>query len=337
MTELGLAMIFSLLLQPPCVGILRRVGAIDVPGSRSSHTSPVPRGGGVAVVVAAVAGLAVAAIGGVPDPNGVLVLAVTALVLLGTLGLVEDIRGMTVARRLVALAGAGLVLDGIAMALGASPLVGVGLLLAVVVYANAFNFMDGVNAISGLNAAVAGASYAMLGAAYDVPAIVVLGLVIAGAALGFLPYNAPRARVFLGDAGSYALGGVIAVMAIAAAASGLPTLLCAAPLTVYLADTGWTLARRAQAGQPVLEAHREHVYQQLADTPLGHVGAALLNAGAGFACTGLVWMSVWSDTAWPLLAAAGVVVGYLLSPRLLAAAGLPVRVPASGGGLKATR
>src|SRR5690606_15026464 len=77
----------------------------------------------------------------------------------------------------------------------------------IVAYVNAFNFMDGINGISVAQAAVAGTAWALVGWWQDLPLVTAAGSIVAAAAVAFAPFNFPRARVFLGDAGSYFLGG----------------------------------------------------------------------------------------------------------------------------------
>ena len=153
------------------------------------------------------------------------------------------------------------------------------------------------------------------------PQLSILGLVLAGAAVGFLPWNAPRATVFLGDVGSYGIGGFIAGLSALAAVWGLPWWWAAAPLVVYGADTGWVLLKRARAGRPLTEAHREHAYQRLVDGGWPHVASSALCAGA----TAVVCLAVGAGGAtlewWVIAFVGAVMVAYLNSPRLVTGAG----------------
>jgi UDP-GlcNAc:undecaprenyl-phosphate/decaprenyl-phosphate GlcNAc-1-phosphate transferase len=302
---------------------LRRLGVVDVPNSRSSHLEPTPRGGGVAVVVAIVVATGVALGQGLPINGGVLV----GTLVFGGLGMADDLWGLDVSARLAAqaIAAAGvaavLVQTDSAMLLGTSVATAVIGTVWLVGYTNAFNFMDGVNGISSLNAVIAGGWFLYLGVDQSLPAIAVLGAAVAGSALGFLPWNAPRARVFLGDVGSYAWGASIASLALWAWIAHVPILMAAAPTVIYLADTGSTLARRVLGGRSWREAHREHVYQRLADLGLGHLGSAAICAA------GSVVMCLWAFTAdraglgVALLAfGMGLITGsYLALPRLITA------------------
>jgi len=147
-------------------------------------------------------------------------------------------------------------------------------------FTNAFNFMDGIDGIAALTAAVSGAAYAVAGALADDPALLAMGTVTAGGALGFLPWNLPRARIFMGDAGSLPLGLLLAYCAVLAHDSGaLPFPASVLLLGPFLFDASFTLVRRALRGERVWHAHREHLYQRLARLWGGHPRVSLLYAG----------------------------------------------------------
>jgi UDP-N-acetylmuramyl pentapeptide phosphotransferase/UDP-N-acetylglucosamine-1-phosphate transferase len=187
------------------------------------------------------------------------------------LGLVEDVHGVpALARLLTQFVIAVLVVAAVSVPVG-------WMLMAmffVVAYVNAFNFMDGVNGISGLNATMTGLVYAWLATDHGLTSLASASLVLAAASLGFLPWNMPRARVFLGDVGSYALGGIVAALALGLLVGGVDWVLVFAPLSLYLADTGTTLGRRVMAGEQILEPHRDHTYQRLTDRGLSHSAVA---------------------------------------------------------------
>ena len=146
------------------------------------------------------------------------------------------------------------------------------------------------------------------------------GAAVAAGALAFLPWNAVRARVFLGDAGSYGLGVALAVLAAYSVIRGIAPEAALAPLALYLADTGWTLQRRIRAGERFFEAHRTHTYQQLCDVGWSHqrvtmatsaVTATLCLLGAA-SLAGHPALRAGADLAGLALLAA-----YLRSPTLL--------------------
>lgn len=324
MTAFGLAFGVALLATGALLPALRAGGLHDVPNARSSHADVTPRGGGLAVLVAVCV-----AVLGVNGWTTTAAAVVGAACLLGVVGLVDDVRSLSARVRLPiqALVGLGL---GVALAPHAGdaqwvPLVVVLAVLAVTAYVNAFNFMDGVNGISALNAAVAGGWYAWLGVERGLPVVTVLGAALAGAALGFLPWNA-RGRVFLGDVGSYGIGAYVAATAVTALTAGAPAPLVVAPVIIYLADTGWVLVTRARRGQPLTEAHRDHVYQRVVRAGWSHLASA--GWTASFTAGVCLVIAAWSESSGllALVAGAALVTVYLNTPRLLQGSRGRVRV-----------
>jgi len=305
-SSFGVSLVLVGLLLP----LLRRAQLLDVPNHRSSHSAPTPRGAGVGVVAAIAATLLL-----VEDFTAWPV--VLAAGVMAGVGLVDDVRSLSGATRLLAQV---LVAAGV----GAWLLTGeeqtwwvvVAAVFVLIGYVNAFNFMDGINGISGLTALVIGAYWATQGAPQGLDAVRDLGLVTAGAALGFLPWNAPRARVFLGDAGSYGIGLLVASLSVLAWVRGAHWFVALAPLVVYGADTGWVLVKRVKGRRPLMEAHREHVYQRLVDGGWSHVTSAGFCGGTTALvclCAALTWSSV---PVVGLAATAGIVLAYLSAPRL---------------------
>lgn len=225
---------------------------MDVPNHRSSHTTPVPRGGGLACLVGVSAALLV-------PPRSVPARALVALVTLSGIGFVDDrLGGVDPRIRLAAQATVGL-------ACGARHSLAVAVAGAVVVpgVVNVVNFMDGINGISGLTAGTWGA-FTALDHEFAEP-IKLIGAATAGAGVGFLPFNVPTASLFLGDIGSYLLGTLMSVAIIEALPQPGRALRLGAPLLPYAADATQALIVRAGRGEPLLEAHRQHVYQRFVD------------------------------------------------------------------------
>jgi UDP-GlcNAc:undecaprenyl-phosphate GlcNAc-1-phosphate transferase len=184
-----------------------------------------------------------------------------------------------------------------------------------------FNFMDGVNGISAAHALIAGIVYALLGWWQHDLFLVPAGAAVAAGALAFLPWNAGRAKVFLGDAGSYTLGAALAFLAAYALIRGVPAEAVLGPLALYLADTAWTLQRRIRAGERWLQPHRTHIYQRWCDAGWSHQRVTLTAAAVTALLSLLGAVSLTGDPALRAaadLTAAAVVVVYLRSPVLLA-------------------
>jgi len=314
--------------EPVTIPLLRRLAAIDLPGLRSSHSVPTPRGGGAPVAAGLI--LAVALI-----PAATAVAFAAAVALFAAMGLADDLTGLPARGRLVMQAAAGLVIGGLlARTAGLSPavtvLAAVALAAWLTAFVNAFNFMDGVNGISGAHALAGGACYAAIGLWRPDALLAAGGAAVAGGAAAFLPWNAVRARVFLGDVGSYGLGAALAVLAAAAMLAGLAPEAALGPLALYLADTAWTLQRRIRAREPWLQAHRTHAYQRLTDAGWSHQRVTLATGGLTAVLSLLGAVSLAHDPvarAAADLVALALLAAYLRAPAWL---GQPAR-PATPG------
>jgi UDP-GlcNAc:undecaprenyl-phosphate/decaprenyl-phosphate GlcNAc-1-phosphate transferase len=314
-----IALGLSSVLTPLVIVGLHRWGILDHPNARSSHDEPIVRGGGIAFAIACLGAAALTQAPFSRIGTGVVVAAAC----LGVIGLIEDLRGIPAGPRFAAQLFAGALalvwlLSGLQGSFVWRVVFGLGCLAALSSYANAFNFMDGINGISAMQSIVAGATWAWLGEAGDAPVLVWGGMALAGASLGFLPYNFPRARVFLGDSGSYFIGGWQAALIVAGLRADLPPEALGAPLAIYLADTGTTLLKRMRAGEVWHEPHREHAYQRLIRRGWSHVRTTavvtafvLATSMLGLGSRGPLAVRVVTDV---LLAA--VVVLYLALPRL---------------------
>lgn len=307
MTELLVSGAVTLLAAPLVLRLARSQGIIDVPNERSSHTTPVPRGGGLACL----AGIVVAAVVAHSQGRVVPWHWLLPVLVLTAIGFVDDYRSLSAVSRLAAQVAAGSYMGWVA---GGGWWVAAGAVLAVAVV-NIVNFMDGINGITSLTMAVWGITAFAVGQSHAVPSLSLVGALAAGSALGFLPWNFPMARLFLGDAGSYLFGAMAAVGLLIGWSEGAPVVLLAAPLSLYFVDTTTVLARRVLRGDSLFEAHRDHVYQRLtsaAGLPCTAVslGVAVLSAGVTIS-----WMA---PVMWVPLATTALVCGaYLSAPKLI--------------------
>lgn len=302
--------------------LLRNHQVLDIPNHRSSHTTPTVRGGGLGIVVALVGGLVLGAAllySESANLQAVIWFGVT-VVTFAALGWAEDTRGLPVSVRLAGQVVISATAAMSATAIGGLPL-GLALLAAVggVFYVNAANFMDGVNGISAWHGTVVGAFFATIGLLTNSTGLMLAGLVTAAAFLSFLPWNAPRARMFMGDVGSYALGAAAWALCVFAVTVGTPLLMAVAPLMIYAGDVVFTLLKRARHHAPLLNAHREHTYQRVEQITGSHGAATALTTTASAVCAAIGILGMWSPgmTPWTLPLIALVVVLYLATPTLL--------------------
>lgn len=270
------------------VPLLGRVGRLDIPNERSSHTVPVPRGGGVGVLLGFGAGVAAAAALGSTLPDWRVLAGVAVM---AGLGLYEDLVGDLAVwwRLLVQVAAATLVIQWygplVRLPLPAPLDVDLGLLgwplslLWVVGVMNIFNFLDGIDGFAGAQGVIAGLGLAAVGwGSWLGPT----GLAAAGACLGFLIVNWHPARIFMGDVGSLALGFLFAVMPLGGGVGRAPLLVFVAALCLwfFLADGVVTIVRRLMRGERIWQAHRSHLYQRLTIAGWSHA-RVVLHVGIG--------------------------------------------------------
>jgi len=266
-----------------------RLHVLDHPNERSLHSAPVPRSGGVAVVAGIVVAASIAAVGGAL-PVGLAWIAAGGALLVAV-GVVDDRRGLGAGWRLAAqvlaagLAVAGglrfgpIAVPGAVFEPGAALGVAVTVLFAVW-FVNLYNFMDGMDGFAGGMAVFGFGGLAALGALGHAPGFAALNAVVAAAAGGFLIYNFPPARIFLGDAGAPVLGYLAAASSLWGVRAGLfaiwvPVLI----FSPFIADATVTLARRALRGERVWRAHRSHYYQRLVQLGWGHRRTVLAEYG----------------------------------------------------------
>lgn len=242
---------------------------LDVPGPRSSHTVPTPRGGGVGIALVGV--ICVLALAWVDVWPAGWAYTAAGLAVVATIGAIDDARPLPAILRLLAHVAAAILLVHAAllpwyMAGTGWPVIAL-MVLSLATSVNLHNFMDGIDALLASQAVWCGIVYAVLLGLAAQPAPALFALLLAAAAIGFLPSNWPRARVFLGDAGSGYIGMAIGWLALVGWGSGavpLPESLVIA--SAFLVDSGLILLLRAARGERIWQAHREHLYQQLAQT-----------------------------------------------------------------------
>jgi UDP-GlcNAc:undecaprenyl-phosphate GlcNAc-1-phosphate transferase len=269
--QAGAALAILALLSAAIVRIMIRHGVMDVPGARSSHDRPTPKGGGVGIAVAWGTGLAAAwAAGLVPGQSAHVAALLTAGSLVAAISWADDVGQFGFRTKLAAQIAAAVILVSSGLTIDRVGHIPLGPLSAPVTIAwllfatNATNFIDGLNGLASGCTLIAGVavSAAALGAGDPLPAAALLPL--AAGIVGFLPFNYPTARIFMGDVGSQLCG--LSLAAMAAPCSRLPghswgATLVPLAIAPILADVGFTLLRRWRAGDRLTEAHRGHLYQ----------------------------------------------------------------------------
>ena len=275
---------------------------LDHPNARSAHKRPTPRGGGLGVVLAFMAGMVVlyqvAVYARVAERQflGVIVAAGA----IAAVALTDDVRDLSARLRLAAQAlaalvavGSGLVVQRLAIPwVGEVELgwLGIGLTLVWIVgCTNAVNFMDGLDGLVGGTLLIASAALALIAALQGGWFVYAAALFLAAGFCGFLPFNLHPARIFMGDVGSQFAGFMLAVLAVAASRfDGQQLSFLIVPLLMFglLFDAAFTLGRRALMGERLAEGHRTHLYQlaQRSGVPVRavaavHWGFAVFHAG----------------------------------------------------------
>lgn len=278
---------------------LRR-NILDLPNSRSSHSVPTPRGGGIGIVITFCSSLAVLVSLRVLDAKAALMLCVTGLAI-AAIGYLDDRRQLSARVRFAVHASAALLTIGVfggfpVYDLGGwgmgNPWVGAAFSALVLVWAtNLFNFMDGIDGIAAsesifILAAAAWLNFISGGDRGITSAMLNLG----AACAGFLIWNWPPARIFLGDVGSGFLGFTITALILLACQRGsLPIEILPILGGVFVVDATLTLVRRAIRGDRWFEPHRMHAYQHLARRFNGHRPVTLLVAAVN-----LLWLLPWA-------------------------------------------
>jgi Fuc2NAc and GlcNAc transferase len=257
----------------------RRLQILDQPNERSSHQQPTPHGGGAPLFLAFSFGVAVAALWWDIWTAPYLLLMMLALALM-LLGVVDDFRELSVRLRMALYGLVALLMSAYLL----QPMFGGAILLAA-------SLFWGLVLLWGHSA------YALF------------CLLLAAAHLGFLAWNWPPARLFMGDAGSVPTGFLLASLALLGWVEGQLNPLCwLVLLAAFVTDASWTLLWRIASGQPFTQPHRSHAYQRLSR----HMGSHLVVDMGLVALNGL-WLFplAWGVQIWPKFGFLLVILAYL--------------------------
>lgn len=291
---------------------------LDVPNERSSHVHPTPRGGGLVIVILT---LLAYDVGAWLQPDFFSWGYLAGAVLVAGVSLLDDVRSISVGRRLAVHSAAAALLmwdvgywhdvhlprvgplQFVAMDYLAHFTGGAGweLLMMIMTFAiivwliNAYNFMDGIDGIAGVQAVGAAIGWIAIGLLWGAPIATLLGGAVLASTLGFLIHNWQPAKIFMGDVGSAFLGFTAAAMPLMIGRGhGVQTLSDVEAMALllvwpFLFDSLFTFVRRLLRGEKVWQAHRDHIYQLLVRCGLSH--------GAVSAFYGLLSLSITAAVA----------------------------------------
>jgi UDP-GlcNAc:undecaprenyl-phosphate/decaprenyl-phosphate GlcNAc-1-phosphate transferase len=350
---MAVAAVVTFLTTSPVRGVAVRLRALSPVRDRDVHSTPIPRLGGVALLLGFAAALGLATTvpflsgtfgEGLSGPIGILLAAVVITVV----GVIDDLVGLDALTKLVGQALAGVVMATFGVQLLAVPVNGLTLLsgwaltaltvVVVVVTVNAVNFVDGLDGLAAGIVAIAGTaffaySYLLSREASPDDLSSTASLVTAatvGACLGFLPHNLHPARIFMGDSGALLLGLLLAASTISLTGSvdpvvleeiGLapafvPLLLPVAALVIPLADVGLAVLRRTAAGRSPFAPDKQHLHHRMLEIGHSHRAAvALLHAWVAVLAFGAAATAFWP---WrDVLVVGGVVVAVVAALTLV--------------------
>ena len=267
---------------------------VDHPGARSLHDRPISRAGGIAILAGLACGFALI----VPDESPTVgqVWVIAGGTLIACVSFADDVRRVSPAVRFVfhlaaavcvvlsGLSTERIVLPGVELVLGAR----IGAVFTVLFVAwvvNLYNFMDGMDGLAGGMAVIGFTTLALLCTSGDASVLVAVGSVVAAASAGFLVFNFPPARIFMGDLGSSLLGYLCAVMMLSAGDSAsVPLWISVMVFSPFIVDASVTLVRRIVAGERPWHAHCSHFYQRLFRLGWGHRKTVVREYCLMFAC-----------------------------------------------------
>ncbi len=294
---------------PLARALATRSGALDRPDARKTHRRPLPTWGGIAIILGFLA--AALAAGTVHQmPARALAGICGGALFISLVGLVDDRRGIPAKTKLVLqiVSVAPLLLAGVSIEIISHPFIrhhAVTLptwlavsatIIWVVGVTNAINLIDGLDGLAAGVAAIACVALAFIALAWGQLAVALLCAGLAGAAIGFLPWNWHPASVLMGDTGAYFLGYVIAAVTIqgafkmaAAIAIFVPLLVLAAPLL----DTALSPVRRYLTGRSAFAADRDHLHHRLIALGISEPRVVLLTYLVTALCGGVaIWISL---------------------------------------------
>jgi len=271
----------------------------DAPGQRRMHLQLTPRGGGIGIALALLIVLAWQWVAS-PILHVTIGSALCGIAVAALAGLLDDFRRIgTLGKFLLQVVAAICIAIPWLQPAWPAILIGAGAVLAVLVLINFWNFMDGSNGIAATQALLGALALALL---TQQPAARLLAIALVASSAGFLPFNLPKARLFMGDVGSHVLGASLAALILWELEEGELGLFQAFILvSAVTMDAGLTLVRRIIRGRRFWQAHREHLYQMAIRKGLSH--SQICTAYAGWTVVAGLLTLAMSGQPWPVQAA----------------------------------
>ena len=295
-------LVLSLLAVKAVIAYAHRHAIFDIPTARSSHAAPVPRGGGLGVLLSV---MLVAAFYVVRFRDASVLVPLGAACAVGVIGWLDDRRGISVRMRLLVHVGGGVAIAGFSLVMGGDLLWAAWWLFCAVSAINVVNFMDGIDGFVASQCFILCAALAFLAPPGSLGLVLVW--IVGGALLGFLRWNWPPATIFLGDVGSGSLGLLTVFLgALVMRDADINLVRAFLPLFPMTLDAAWTMLRRVRNGERLIQAHRSHLYQRLANGGWTHQRVTLLFSAA--AAAGAMVSVVRCDHWWTLASVYGLAV-----------------------------
>jgi len=277
------ALFLSLFFVPATITLARKVGAVDIPKSRSSHTQPTTRLGGLGIATS----LVLACLMFLPLNTFAWAFLAGLLVIIGT-GLIDDIFDIgprwkfvgqiAAAGAFIGLGGGSLVHLGAFLGMGEMTLDMMAVpftIFCMVGGMNAFNLSDGLDGLAGGLAAIAATFFAYFSWHIGAVDLLLVSIALLGAVMGFLRYNSYPAKLFMGDCGSLTLGYVLAAILVSGSqfeGQSVPLVAWVLVVSLPLLDTLLVMARRVRYGHSPFMPDRTHLHHRLLTLGLAHPG-----------------------------------------------------------------
>lgn len=288
-------------------GMLKFVRILDHPNQRSSHRNAIPKSGGISIVVTFLIGMAFIVGFGENDliQQKYIFGFIASSILVAVISFVDDVWEKSALFKLathvvavVVVLSTGIVIDTLSLPWEDEMSLGiVGYIVSffwILGLTNSYNFMDGIDGLVASTALIAGLFFMVISYYEGSTFVYITGYTIIAGSVGFLVYNAPPAKIFMGDVGSAFLGFVFATLAIIAARyddSHTSFLVMPMLLFHFLFDTLFTFLRRIVIGKNPLKAHRSHLYQLRVRSGHTHLEVTLmLSCMAFLQGLGAMWM-----------------------------------------------